>query len=956
MKGKIDRAVRQTAPRLRTSRPRRLRPGHPVREQSRKRTFRPADFIVALLCLAGILFFLWLFWLDYNRTLTRMNALPVGTITWKYKAAQRRFVDRSIWGQLQKESSLYNGDYIRTAKQSEATVTFTGGAAISLTEDSMIQILVDDEEPQAELLAGAVSVDNTEGENDFLLNAGGQTIRVPKGTAMDFRIGENGAQNDAHTIMHSPKPLARLINRTSSALPVEFAWEGVNYAGGDRTRLEIAEDRAFKRIVRTQNGDTQGSALITLAPGVWYWRAYPAGLDTAAHAAAAVINKLTILSAPPTQILSPEDGYEYHYRSKLPAVRFQWTSSPDAAFYILEAADNPGFLNAALRKTVQGGPGTSLSLTHSGLGNGRWYWRVRPVMDAEDGTPEPGASASFTITQSGELAVPALRSPEAEAIISIADPPKDIYFSWGHEAEAASYTLLVSREADLRNPLITQQVTANYYAYNAIPPLVEGRYYWGVYQTGLDGKISGTSPSRPFTIQQWEPVLRPTFPQDKYTTTAAALRDTRFTWKTNQNIPLRFQVSATPDFARLVVDEAVAGSFTGLSLEEGQWYWRVAAETGSLRTAAMSLRVRQGLAAPERLAPVGPITVQANTATAFTWQDVDGADTYTLNLYTGNRSTGTPLRNIPYIKGSQVEIPLDQDGAYTWTLQAFANERTGSTRLSSPLANAAFTVNASTATPAPAAPTVLPVALLPEAGNRRPVNGYTGVAQLQADRTITFSWNTVPGANRYIFTLYREAAEGRQLVRRWEPSRQNSLVLDDLSILGNSIFIWQVEAVRVGANDTIEQRGTPGENRFTVNTSTPAAPTVLPVALLPEPGNRRPVNGYTLGVAQLRADRTIAFSWNTVPGANRYIVTLYREAAGGRQLVRRWEPSRQNSLVLDDLSILGNSGFIWQVEAVRVGADDAIEQRGTPGENRFTVNLPPLPRDTLKSPGRVYGQ
>jgi hypothetical protein len=47
----------------------------------------------------------------------------------------------------------------------------------------------------------------------------------------------------------------------------------------------------------------------------------------------------------------------------------------------------------------------------------------------------------------------------------------------------------------------------------------------------------------------------------------------------------------------------------------------------------------------------------------------------------------------------------------------------------------------------------------------------------------------------------------------------------------------------------------------------------------------------------------------------------------------------QTSLPLD-LSLLGNGGaFIWQVEALSRAADGSIEQRGTAGENRFTLDL-----------------
>jgi hypothetical protein len=85
------------------------------RDVNRDRNFRLPDLCILLICLAGALCFLWLFQNDLNRTLTRMNEQAVGTVTYKYRAAERRFSDRVLWSRVQRESPVYNGDYIRTA-------------------------------------------------------------------------------------------------------------------------------------------------------------------------------------------------------------------------------------------------------------------------------------------------------------------------------------------------------------------------------------------------------------------------------------------------------------------------------------------------------------------------------------------------------------------------------------------------------------------------------------------------------------------------------------------------------------------------------------------------------------------------------------------------------------------------------------------------------------------------
>jgi hypothetical protein len=127
------------------------------------------------------------------------------------------------------------------------------------------------------------------------------------------------------------------------------------------------------------------------------------------------------------------------------------------------------------------------------------------------------------------------------------------------------------------------------------------------------------------------------------------------------------------------------------------------------------------------------------------------------------------------------------------------------------------------------------------------------------------------------------------------------------------------------------------------------------MTLLPAARLLLPQNGHRIGPDQLRESAVVTFTWNAVPGANAYNLVLYREAGGRRQLIRRWESSAAASQALE-LSLLENGSFIWQVEALRLAVDGSIEQRGTAAENRFTMDLPALPRKNANNPGRVYGQ
>ncbi|MDL2229939.1 FecR family protein, partial [Treponema sp. OttesenSCG-928-L16] len=128
------------------------------------KAFGPADVIYIGFCIAAFLIAAFLFWNDLNMTLTRLSEQPVGTITYKYRAAQRRFVDRVLWDRLRQESPVYSGDYIRTAELSQATVSLNTGGIITLEENTLIQIFPEEGSFRIDLTGGVLSADARSGK------------------------------------------------------------------------------------------------------------------------------------------------------------------------------------------------------------------------------------------------------------------------------------------------------------------------------------------------------------------------------------------------------------------------------------------------------------------------------------------------------------------------------------------------------------------------------------------------------------------------------------------------------------------------------------------------------------------------------------------------------------------------------------------------------------------------
>jgi hypothetical protein len=172
---------------------------------------------------------------------------------------------------------------------------------------------------------------------------------------------------------------------------------------------------------------------------------------------------------------------------------------------------------------------------------------------------------------------PVLKIPEAESIVYIGKGRQDIYFSWAGATGAPSYTVQISNESGFEKPVINKTTRDNYFIYGKDETtLVPGQYFWNV-SYGADGYSS--SRTGMFIAVDKEYSQRLIFPPDRYSIEETYLPDLRFSWETNINYEVRFQVSPLPDFSRNEIDAAVTdGYYQGISLPPGEWYWRILAK------------------------------------------------------------------------------------------------------------------------------------------------------------------------------------------------------------------------------------------------------------------------------------------------------------------------------------------------------------------------------------------
>jgi len=914
-----------------------------------------ADIIATISCACGFALCLFLFWNDLNMTLTRLGETPIGTISFRYNTAQRRFIDRVLWDRLRNDSPVYNGDVIRTAEMSEATIKFTGGDIIELYPNTLIQIFLD----KIDFTLGGISV-NTASDSAMFITSGSNTLSVDSGSilqmavqsggALDLTVSEgNAALGDGRITAGSavslnasgqtrqrpmtaavfPPPGARFLSQSENVMNIEFAWNKINYTNEGQTRLEVSADRSFNRISYSAN--TQDSKFsVNMPQGTWFWRAFPVSGEISGEIP---YSRFTIVHSPVPTLKNPALGQEFSYRSRLPSIRFQWTSSQDASYYILEAANNDSFSNPQIRQQVRSNEGRDISVSSSGLGNGTWYWRVTPVYGREISANTQNLSSqtgSFTVRRGADLATPLLTAPANEALLNIEEGRRDILFSWRRENEAASYTLRISANRNMSSPIMERTVTDTFFRYGANETAITpGVWYWTVLYRDQDGVSSPLSAPGTFTAMRGEVIQRTIFPPDNYVIAENLLPDMRFTWKTNLG-NTRFQISRTEDFASIIYNEsAVVEGYSISSLRSGKYYWRLTGVSGSqqFESQPRSITVAEALPPPDLRPPQsgvssgqqGRVIIQYGEPVNFNWESLPDADYYSFKLHRGDGSQAPILETLVYDTAFSVNLDDFEDGTYTWTIQAFARDSAAHSRRTG-LAASQTTVFRH----------IQPVYL------EHPYNGmeYAGMSASRSPDTAR--WSSVEVPYNVQFVIARDP--GMTNIVAVQDDVQRSFVLPRLAA---GDYYWIVKA------ETIEG--------YDISSRAPSFIRVLPIPLLPAPQNQTPADNFTVGAAQIRASRSINFSWNRVSGANGYIVTISQGTGSQRRSVVESSVLTQTRFSLEDLRQLGRGNFTWQVEAVFVD-EGFIEQRGVVQQNRLIIDIPPPAEIQTRDQGVLYGQ
>ncbi len=917
---------------------------------------RISDFFFVAICLAVAGLAFADFWTHLNQSLTKSGGEQIATITFKYNTAQRHFMDRVLWDRLRQNSPLYNGDTVRIAPKSEATIHFLDGSgAVELAENTLAQFNMKKEQGASiKMDEGSLRVESGDGKS-LNVDSGGRNIHVDgaasvgvgKGSELNVNVekgsasvgldGQTQSIGAGSAIFVSGagevgKPEFTVISPGRSSRILDFSPDPVeinyscSYNGPQPVTglLELADNQGFENAEKLEFADL-ASISASVKPGFWYWRLSVKPKEGSADPKLSASGRFSVLYAPSPEPIAPIKDYVARFRSKKPALRFIWTENEYASSYQLEIARNRNMSNPEVVQRTD-----FASSIISSLGEGTWYWRVRPYYSINnEGLAAASDISTFSIVKSGELAAPEMLLPVTDSIVDITKKSSDgrnvLGFSWSNNTEAASYTIKVAKSASMSSPVVNEKTENNYYFFSSPKGRLEtGEWFWQVVITDVEGNTANSEVRR-FYAAEGAVEQRTLFPPEGYRLSQTFTPDTKYVWKSNVPAETRFQISKSTSFDKCIVDEVVtASSFAGRDLKAGTYYWRIYAKVGEkgMQTEPKPLIIEPPLDPPNCIAPAnaGRAVIRPMTPFHFVWEPVEGADYYNLKFYSDVEG-GKVLFEHNFITGTSIDIDLENAGErrYRWTLQAFREETPMASRATGYVGSYSFDLRK-----------LRPVELMqPE--DKAFIGGEDAVKK---PGSIRWSSVDVPAESRFV--LYKDSVDEKNIILSVDKPKNDF----KLPKLYEGTYYWTVSA-RTG--DDLD-----------ISAVAPHSFSVGAIPSLPAVQNAKPVNGMVVNKDYLIKSRTIVFSWDAVKGATQYVFRLVR-AGESKPVIEKTLNANTRTLEFKDLMLLAQGQYEWTVEPQST-YEGSLFQRGELLRTRFSIDLPKVNAPQLSVPGDLYGR
>ncbi|MDR2478123.1 MAG: FecR family protein [Treponema sp.] len=623
--------------------------------------------------------------------------------------------------------------------------------------------------------------------------------------------------------------------------PVHFAWTFPEEAAS--ILVEIADNPGMNNPLLSRKLEKMPQHygyfnFAGLEEGTWYWHLRPRyhdGVESTVQNPAVrsfIISRAGELPAPlPVAPAEFSAVYTGHGREN---IYFTWKTEPEAVSYMILISNRPDMWNPVVNQTVSRNYYRH-NTEELPLEPGTWYWSVSQTGE-QNRRSQPGRAVLFYL-RNAETAPRTIFPPDNFSIP--ANRSQDINYSWKstlpHQAR-----IQIAGRPDFAGPLVVNEIV--YGGSMQGRYLQPGTYYWRISAGGGSSRMDSPpsrlviipalrapemeSPSGGETIRitegtpvlfSWQRVDYADYYQFRLYTDSrtdplceiTSLRDNRlqvhFDPRTNGRFRWTVQAFSAADDDNSgragLIGTAVFNAGTqavGAGAAENWAIPRIA----NVQSYSGQIRSPITLLSPPPGVEISGISALRSPPVAR-WR----SDELLRNAQLLVSRSFDPMSDPRAIvldagRRNSLTFPVLGEGIWYWVIRADTSSERG------------------VSSGDPSWFTVLPLPLFPAPRQPSPGNGMViSLAQLTADRNITFSWRNVPGANAYIFSLFG-VADPPQLLLTASPDESLSFILQDLTLLmGHDSYLWQAEAVYRNAAGTIEQRGVIEQHTFSLEVS-----------------------------------------------------------------------------------------------------------------------------------------
>ena len=949
--------------------------------------FSFAFLFSVLICLFGASGNGYFFYNSFYETLSKINEDPIATVSFKYNTAQRKFSDRTVWDRLKNNSALYNGDTIHTSVKAEATVTFNDGNRIVLSENTMLQIYLNENQTSSLMLEdGFAQVESSEESSGFefvtngnkiILDSGSSivasdnTVQVVSGAA-SFATSEgiiktitegdsvNMEEKEESKALPkitvtSPIPNQTILYHSEQNTNINFAWKTDNFPENAQLILEVSENKDFKEILNSETLTSYENVAMSFSGGQYYWRIRSENLEENI----AVQSKFKVYQSLPPSLISPVQDYTYSYRHRKPAVRFIWSDSSQASSYRLVVSKNPELNNPVINQR-----NNSTTSIISTLEEGTYYWQVTPYFNInKEGFAASSDIQSFVIDRRGELVAPSLYLPADNGIVDIQEGARNTSFSWKSENEAVSYNVMFYQSENARTPVLSYRTQDNYLNLKAVDVFKQGKWYWTVNMVDEEGNVSAASKLNTFFAMEGRPEIRLVEPIEGFKVAENLIQNQTFTWKKNlpEFMNTEIQFAKDPEFRQIVYSSEQNGySFTGAKLTAGTYFWRLKSYSDVndlvMTTNANELKIVGNLAAPQLKLPYERAIARETYPYKFTWNEVEDADSYKFSIYKGDQKL---YDEVVYSNEIDVDMYNPQEftdrTAYRWEVQARANAIPGVvSRRNGDISEGQFLLIK-----------LRPIEIL----SPQKAAVYEGIDA--AMNKIPITWQSVDSVSEAQVVVFERTKGGMEAVYK-NPSDEE--FAKGKKISEKTVMFNKVNLKNGGKYEVIVYSKTlDGLDISNSDAKYKGTFSVLPVEPLNAPANLVTVpKSFNLEyLRNLENPRSVTLNWQKISGANAYLVEiknkdgkliLHEELADVDKYSVNWIDLINAQKTEKEKQELYAGNFVWTVEGIRKidtdndGVADTAIQPGNAATVDFQTDIPVSKSVQGKGTKKPYGK